>query len=275
MKTKLIQNEFYVLLIIALILRLLFWFIYNEQIFNEDAYEYWHNSRYWIPSDYYSDLWGYTHWYQRSPAYTIFLSFFTSKNSVILTQIILSVIGTGLLFKLNKTVGWIWGIVYIQDIGYPITTNKETVLIFLCILSIYLLYNKQWYLVGIIPLIITIFTSFISNQPDTKFMWNIWELWKPSFNMIPGYNPVFLYLQMPLYIMLMFTFIRKVKLKSPIFVLCLILTFAYGFTYGQQRYREPLMSLILLTVIPKRSKLFLSTIEYNQFLRRPKYLTAV
>jgi hypothetical protein len=194
-------------------------------------------------------MWEYEHWWSRSPAYILFLSIFTYQETVLVIQLLLSIFSVVLLYKCDIRLGWIWCF-YPQDWGYWMNTNKETLLLFVCIVAIFYLWNNKWWLVLTIPIIITMFASYGMNHPETKFMQDFWELWKPSFNLI--YSDLSRWVMIPAYICLIWLFIKKVNLWSPVMVLVIILSITYGSTFGQSRYREPILPLMIATILPQQ-----------------------
>jgi hypothetical protein len=132
--------------LIALLIRLSAWFIfelaYNDASFPHfDSYEYYYNSEslaVWEPA---KEKLGYDSWYERTPAYTLFL-YLTDR--ILLMQILISAFGVLLMYRMNKAAGWAWCF-YPMDIIHSFQYMKETLLIFI-IISIIYAFKKHDYL---------------------------------------------------------------------------------------------------------------------------------
>jgi len=241
----------------ALAIRLYIHLIVNNPLGSQDAHTYYTESQTFKLSDWTSkrhittsymgedrDTYSYL---VRSPAYILYL-YLTQRNLYL--QIFINVLAIVLLFRINKVAGWIYCF-YPVNILDSIMYHKEAVMIPLVILSLYLIKNK-WILVPTILLIVAAFQSygtvvtntFISSHQGV--LQNIWELWKPVFTRLPSWWNYILFIP---YSFMMFMFIRKQKIWSYQFELFCIWTVVYGLIYGLARYREPLIPVILLSVI--------------------------
>lgn len=119
--------------------------------------------------------------------------------------------------------------------------TKKTILLYLLILLVTLCFASYG---GV--------SEFNANL-SRGFMRNVYEMWMPSFPMLPmGWNYV---LFIP-YCILMFYFIRKIRILSFEFIICLTFTIIYGFIYAQPRFREPLMPIIFLWLALKSDSKF-------------------
>lgn len=187
---------------------------------------------------------GYTHWYERTPAYMLFLHIVTVNNAIWL-QILLSSIGVVLMYKMNSIAGYIW-CVYPVSVFNSFQFMKETLLIFLIILAVFYLRDKKMILYFVILGIMLMFASYgktFQFHPKQGFMQNFYEMWKPSFNMIPLFLSYILFLP---YILFMFYFVRHVDVRSFEMMIVITFTLVYSLVYGQNRFREPLMPILIL-----------------------------
>jgi len=245
------NRELFLVFVVAFLIRLLFWVLFGTylNITNSDSLEYYINSINFQPLDVHKAYWGYDNWYERTPLYILFLHI-THRELII--QVFLSALSCVLMFKLNKTAGILW-IFYPQEIIYSFQYGKETLLIFLVIMFIYLLRNHRIYLLLAIPLIILGFVSYggvihTNNSLSKGLMQNFWNLWKPAFNVSLIYSKAFVYIQFLPYAAAMLYFIRKVKLASIEFGIFTMLTVVYCIIYSEPRYREPFMPFLFLYI---------------------------
>jgi len=227
-----------------------------------DCTEYYNNSLNLSVTPFFGEYYGYNNWYERNPLHIFFL-WLTHQS--LLFQIVLSAFSVALLFKLNKYAGIIY-LLYPQHILYSVLYLRLTLLIFLVILSIYMLRNRsQYWLIPIIIFLQIAFGSVMQLHPSTpgmmreykyKMMDNIWHFWKPSFNYISSVtkNNLFIYLQALPYVALMLMFIKKVRLSSPIFILCVIFSIGFGLMFAHEYHREILMPLIVLYTFNRKYK---------------------
>lgn len=246
----------------AFIIRLFFWnwlgSLFNA--YNADTIEYYITSFNFEPHTFFKSMWSYEHWYQRTPLYVIFLHLI---NRELIIQIIISSIGCALMYKLNKLAGVLW-VIYLQDIIYSFNYNKECLLLFCIILSIFLLRNHRMWLVVVIPIILSGFVSYGGVVTSTHTyshgaMLNFWKLWQPSFNISIGYSKLFVYIQAIPYIVSMIYFIRYVKILSMEAMVFIFLSILYSSIYAEPRYRELFMPLLFL-YIAEPFKLFVTKI---------------
>lgn len=235
--------------LVAFFVRYLAWKMLGS-LFNAkcgDSIEYYITSINLEPHTFFKLLWGYEHWYQRTPAYVLFLHLI-ERNLIV--QIFLSSLGCVLMYRINNIAGLLWTF-YPQDIIHSFQYNKECLFVFCIILSIFILKNKKFYLTLIYILITLLFVSYgwISNgQHNTgnNMMRNFWSLWQPSFNTSIGYSKFFVYLQFLPYIIGMFYFIRNITIQHEAFYIFIILSVSYSLIYGEPRFREPFMPYIFL-----------------------------
>ena len=211
--------------------------------YGTDAVEYYYNSVDFqvLPGA------TYTNWYERTPAYVLFLHLIQRQ---LLIQILLSSIAVVLMFKMNKLAGWLWCF-YPFDVISSFQYHKECLLVFLIIGLIYLFRERRNWLL-LIPLIMIPFGSspaIVMAKSHTGFINNIWEIWKPMYISDMGLINTVLMFQIPFYVLLMFLFIRKVPIISIEIALCVIFTGIYVFNYAIPRYHEPLIPLIVLFVV--------------------------
>lgn len=108
---------------------------------------------------------------------------------------------------------------------------KKTLLLYFSILGITLLF-VSYGAVGV-----------FNAKLNQGFMRNFYEMWMPSFNMLPVYWNYILFLP---YILFLFYFIRNVDVKSFEFLITITFTIVYCLIYAQPRFREPLMPILIL-----------------------------
>ena len=133
--------------LLALLIRISFYlftkfFFGNPEFISFDSWEYFYNSQnleIWQNAKEYI---GYEYWYQRTPAYVLFLYLVRPENAIF-TQIIISSLGVVLMYKMNKTAGWLWCF-YPTSIFNSFQFMKETIYIFIIICLIYTL-RKHYY----------------------------------------------------------------------------------------------------------------------------------
>jgi hypothetical protein len=80
----------------------------------------------------------YTHWYQRTPIYTLFLYVLTPQIALFV-QMFIGSIGVWLMWKMNKWAGFTWNV---WECGYDMIYFKESLLFALIIFIIYLFSKK-------------------------------------------------------------------------------------------------------------------------------------
>jgi hypothetical protein len=126
------------IIFIAIIIRLTTWLVF-ELVYHEasfphfDSYEYYYNSENLTVWEEAREKLGYENWYERTPAYTLFL-YLTDR--ILFIQILISALGVFLMYRMNKIAGWIWCF-YPMDIIHSFQYMKETLLIFIIISIIY------------------------------------------------------------------------------------------------------------------------------------------
>lgn len=106
---------------------------------------------------------------------------------------------------------------------------KKTIILFLAILGVTLLFAS--------------YGNTFKFHPSQGFMRNFYEMWMPSFNMLPVYWNYVLFIP---YVGLMFYFIRNIEFNSFEFLIVITFTVVYSIIYAQPRFREPLMPIIIL-----------------------------
>ena len=115
------------------------------------------------------------------------------------------------------------------------------------------------FFVGIIISITLMFQSPGSAVPysykmNLNFMNAVYELWKPSFPILNTYWQGFTYLFALPYVVLIWVFIRKIEMSSPVLWIAIIYTLAFGFMLAYPVYREPIMPLIILEVFRNKRR---------------------
>ena len=80
-------------------------------------------------------------------------------------------------------------------------------------------------------------------HPSLGFMRNLYEMWMPSFNLLPVSWTYILFIP---YVFFMFYFLRKVKVLSFEFLIVITFTIIDSLIYAQPRFREPLMPILFL-----------------------------
>lgn len=111
--------------------------------------------------------------------------------------------------------------------------------------------KRKLLLVGLILFVTLLFQSPGSAVPysygmNMNFMNAVYEIWKPSFPILNYYWEGFTWLLAVPYLILMWIFLRKVKLDEPTLWIAGIYTLAFGLILGYPVYREPIMPLIIL-----------------------------
>lgn len=243
--------------LVSFAIRAIAWKLFGP-LFNSkcgDSIEYYITSINLQPHSFFKVLWGYEYWYERTPGYVLFLHFI-ERN--LLIQVIISSLGCVFMYKINKYAGLLW-IFYPQDIFHSFQYNKECLLVFLIIVSIFFLKHKKYILITTILLIIISFSSFgeivkRNHILHTGFMNAIWELWKPAFNTSVGYSSIFVYTQFLPYSVILLYFFRHCKIFSSEFLLFVIISLTYSTIYAEPRYREPFMPVLFLFCSPAIEK---------------------
>ncbi len=257
---------------IALALRLILFLAYTPPLVG-DAKEYYYNSQ---TLENTVRQFPYEHWYQRTPAYMAFLHF-TAQSLPL--QILLSALTCVLLELMYRYGGWVYAF-YTPSIMYSNVYMKETLLVFLFVLAVYLLRNHKWWLLVVLPVIFAGFVSyggvweyneaFAAGQ--RSFVHRVYILWRPEWHFTilvptpPGWLEVLLRGTFILfYIPLLLLFIRKVRLTDFEFWLVTAFSLVAIFSFGNERFREPVMPFIIGYVTPiavdmlKRLRVLLAT----------------
>lgn len=106
---------------------------------------------------------------------------------------------------------------------------KKTILLYTLILGLTLLFAS--------------YGATFKFHPSLGFMRNLYEMWMPSFNMLPVQWNYILFVP---YVVFMFYFLRNVEIKSFEFLIVITFTLVYSMIYTQPRFREPLMPILIL-----------------------------
>ncbi len=256
---------------IALALRLVLHVAYTPPLVG-DAKEYYYNSQ---TLENTVGQFPYAHWYQRTPAYMAFLHF---TGQSLLLQILLSALTCVLLELLYRYGGWVYAF-YTPSIMYSNVYMKETLLVFLFVLAVYLLRERKWWLLVALP---AIFAGFVSyggvweyNEAiaagQRSFVHRVTILWRPEwhFTILAPAPPEWLEVLLRgsfilFYVPLILLFIRKVRLTDFEFWLVALFSLVAIFSFGNERFREPVMPFIIGFVTPfaldllKRLRAFLA-----------------
>jgi hypothetical protein len=242
---------------VALALRLAIYFSYSAPLIG-DAREYYYNSQ---TLENTVRQFPYEHWYQRSPAYMAFLHL-TAQS--LLLQIVLSALTCVLLELLYPYAGWVYAF-YPPGIMYANVYMKETLLIFLFVLAVYLLRKHTWWLLLVLPLIFAGFVSyggvweynsaFAAGQ--RSFIHRLYILWRPEwhFTILVPTPPEWLELLLRgsfilFFLPLIVIFIRRVKFTDFEFWLVTGFSLIAIFSFGNERFREPVMPFVIGYVTP-------------------------
>lgn len=242
---------------VALAVRLALFFSYTAPLIG-DAREYYVNSQ---TLENTVRQFPYEHWYQRSPAYMGFLHL-TGQSLVL--QILLSALTCVLLELLYPRAGWVYAL-YPPSIMYANVYMKETLLIFFFVAAVYLLRNRKWWLLIVLPVIFAGFvsyggvweynTAFAAGQ--RSFIHRVYILWRPEwhFTILVPSPPEWLELLLRgsfilVFIPLILIFIRKVKFTDFEFWLVTGFSLVAIFSFGNERFREPVMPFIIGFVTP-------------------------
>ena len=237
------------LILIALILRFGAMYFYDRPI-RSDGLEYYNNSKELTITD---NKYGYDHWYERTPAYVLYLHL-TQRN--IYLQILISVL-TGLLaFQIHPAMGWIYCF-YPNHIALSYQYYKETLLIFFVVLIIRFMKEKPLECYILLMLAILPFQSFggvldFNFAKSQGYTWNMWKMWSPSFLPVLQYGEWWNYLLALPYLIIMFLFIRRVEIISWPFLFVLSVSLCYAFTCGSPRYKEILFPAILYIIFKEQ-----------------------
>lgn len=199
-----------------------------------------------------------TKWYEQTPLLVLYLHV-THRNIVF--TILISALSCVLMYKIIPAAGWLW-VFNPQEIIYSFQYGKEALMIFMIIAAMYLFRNKKAWLMLAVPLIMTGFISYNTNHGahSAGFINNIMNLWKPSFDISVLYSKWFVYIQAPVYMALMWFFIRNVNFFSTEMFLILGFSIVYGLVYSEPHYRDPLMPLILISVLSS-NKFYLNHVK--------------
>ena len=119
------------IIIIALLLRLL---NFADPFIAFDSYEYYHNSKNLEVWDEAKEHHLYDRWYERTPAYVLFLHL--TGEYAIPIQIILSTITVLLVYKINPIAGWLLCFYPVHILGAN-QYMKETLMIFFIAVLVY------------------------------------------------------------------------------------------------------------------------------------------
>lgn len=226
------------LILTALVLRLLAVPLTTE-LFRSDAVLYFQIAEKLVMPE---NVMGFKHWYEWSPAHVLFLYL---TNRMIFAQIIVSVLTVFILSKVNIKLAWFWCL-YPVAILYSVSFFKENLLFLFVAAVLYLATLNKYNLLLIFPVML-MFTGGSYNYNaglKTGYMFNFWEIWKPDFNILCNFGSYWNYIFAFPYAVLIIYFIRKTKFDLTVIVI-FIYTAVYVSAYGNSRFREPLMMLII------------------------------
>jgi hypothetical protein len=242
---------------LALGVRLLMYIVYTPPLIG-DPREYYINS---MSMENTVRLFPYQHWYERTPVYMAFLHF-TGRS--LLIQILLSALTCVLLELQYRHAGWVYAL-YLPSIFFANGYLKETLLIFLFVLAVLLLRRHPWWLLLVLP---AIFAGFISYggvmEYNAEFaagqrsiIYRIYVMWRPEwpFAVLIPHPPEWLAtllrgIYILFYVPLMVIFIRNIRwtdLELWLFAGFVLLAI---FSFGNERYREPVMPFLIGYVTP-------------------------
>lgn len=263
--------------LVAFSVRLSLHLLYTPPL-TSDAREYYINSQ-TLSNE--ARHFSYEHWYQRTPAYMLYLHL---TNQSLILQILLSALTCVLLELLYRHAGWIYAF-YLPSIAFSNLFMKETVLAFLFVLAVVLLRNHKMWLVLVLPIV---FAGFISYGPVIDYNTQLAQasarsvsdklylLWRPEWNYLFLVERPVYWLTWILrgsfyvfYIPVMFLFVRKVSLMDFEVWLCLGLSVIAILGLGSERYREPVMPFIIGFIIPHAMESIRRTSFHLSTLRRP------
>jgi len=223
-----------------------------------DAREYYINSQ---TLENTAHLFPYEHWYQRTPAYMVFLHL---THQSLLVQILLSALSCVLLELLYRRAGWALAL-YPPGIMYANVYMKETLLVFLFIGVVYLLRHHKTWLVIVLPLI---FTGFISYggvweynenfaQGQRSLIHRLYILWRPDYHFMiliphpPTWLESFLRGTFVLaYVPTIFLFLRYIRWRDLELWIVVGVSLLSVASFGNERFREPAMPFVLGFVTP-------------------------
>lgn len=204
----------------------------------------------------------YDHWYQRTPAYVLYLHL-TQQSMII--QILLSALTCVLLEILYRHAGLVFAF-YLPSIAFSNLYMKETLLVFLFVLAVVLLRNHKIWLILVLPIIFAGFVSYgsvidynsqLAQASARSVSDKLFVLWRPEWNYLflverPPYwftwilrGSFYVF-----YIPVMFLFIRKVRLMDFEVWLALGITVIAILGLANERYREPVMPFVIGFVVP-------------------------
>ena len=106
---------------------------------------------------------------------------------------------------------------------------KKTLLLYIAILVLTLLFAS--------------YGATFKFHPSLGVMRNFYEMWMPSFNMLPVQWNYILFIP---YVVFIFYFVRNVEIISFEFLITITFTIVYSIIYAQPRFREPLMPILFL-----------------------------
>jgi hypothetical protein len=182
-----------------------------------------------------------------NPAYFLFLMI----PGAIVIQLILSMVSVWLMFRLNKFAGWIWAF-------YPVAIfvwyqyNKQSVMIPLLIIVIYLLRNKPFWKFMTFLLVMLPFQAFgsvlVKNYQvlGLGFNRNLFELWFNGGSAFLFTQSTIIYWAfVPCYLAAIIYYFRNVELDADSLIVITV-TIVFMLIVGNPTYREPVMPLVAL-----------------------------
>jgi hypothetical protein len=244
--------------IVAFVLRFGLHLAYTPPL-TSDAREYFINSQ---TLENTARHFAYDRWYERTPAYMAYLHL--TQQSLFI-QILLSALTCVLIEVLYRSAGWVY-VFYLPSIVFSNMYLKETLLIFLFVLAVYVFRNRKLWLVFVLPVVFSGFISYggvfehnaaIAADASRSISDKLYGLWRPEWNYIffvPEPAEWLTWLLRGGYYLfygpVMFLFLRHVRLTDFEAWLALGISVVGVFAFGVERYREPVMPFIIGFVVP-------------------------
>jgi len=228
-----------------------------------DAHEYYYNSQ---TLENTTAHFSYEHWYKRTPVYMGYLHL--TQQSIPI-QIILSGATCVLVEMLYPYAGWVFAL-YPPSVMYANVYMKETLLTLLFVLAAYILRKRRLWLLVVLPVIFAGFISYggvweyntAMGEGQRSLIHRLYILWRPDWHfyiLVPTPPP---WLETLLrggfilvYLPMMFLFLRRVKLSDMEFWLVAGFSLVAIFSFGNERFREPVMPFIIGYVTPIAAEL--------------------
>ncbi len=232
------------LILIALVLRLAMLPAVSK-LFVTDARQYYIISeKLEVPADV-TAQYGFTKWYEWSPAHILFLHF---TNRSLAVQILLSVLTVFILSKVNIKLAWVWCL-YPVAVAFSVTYFKENLLFFCFAVILYISTRNKWYIFLVFPitLLFTGLGAYNYNQSiSLGFASNIIQMWKPGFHILRVFGDWTYILAVP-YTIIIIAFVRCARFNLNTIVIILY-TLIYCTVYGAPRFREPILIILIYEI---------------------------